>query len=245
MEVCCVLVDGEVFLMAFAGGGPGVGPICVAEHLAPYLPGHSVVQTGGDKAITAVTSAPFGSASILTISWAYCRMLGGGGLTYSSQIALLCANYLMNRLKDSYMVKFTNGNKRCAHEFILDLAEFDKKAGIKVTDVAKRLQDFSFHPPTCSWPLTTAMLVEPTECESLKELDRFADAMITIRGEIQEIIDGKQSKENNVLKNAPHPLRRLLESEWDKPYSRETAAYPDPKLKLNKVCFSMRGLAFV
>lgn len=139
--------------IAHGGGGPGVGPIAVAEHLAPYLPGHSVIQTGGDKAITAVTSAPFGSASILTISWAYCRMLGGGGLTYSSQIALLCANYLMNRLKDSYMVKYTNGNKLCAHEFILDLAEFDKQAGIKVTDVAKRLQDYSFHPATTSWPV--------------------------------------------------------------------------------------------
>jgi glycine dehydrogenase len=151
-----------------------VGPICVAEHLAPFLPGHALVQTGGAQAIDAVSSAPFGSASILVISWAYIKMLGGVGLTDASKIALLNANYMAHRLSGHYSVRYKNVKGRVAHELLIDLAEFDKSAGLKVVDFAKRLQDYNFHPPTCSWPLSTCMLIEPTESETLEEVDRYA-----------------------------------------------------------------------
>lgn len=154
------------------GGGPGVGPICVAEHLAPFLPGHPLIHTGGSKAIDAVAAAPYGSASILLISWAYIKMLGGNGLARSSKLALLNANYMASRLSTHYNVRFKNANGRVAHELLIDLAEFDKSAGLKVTDFAKRLQDYGFHPPTCSWPISTCMLIEPTESETLEEIDR-------------------------------------------------------------------------
>jgi glycine dehydrogenase len=179
-----------------------------------------------------VSSAPFGSASVLVISWAYIKMLGGLGLADSSKIALLNANYIAHRLAGHYTLRFKNVKGRVAHELLIDLAEFDKSAGLKVTDFAKRLQDYSFHPPTCSWPISTCMLIEPTESETLEELDRFCDAMIMIRQEVQEIIDGKQPGDNNVLKNAPHPAHivALSEEEWKRPYSRFKAAYPMPYL---------------
>ena len=148
-----------------------MGPICVAEHLAPFLPTHPIVSTGGSQPIDAVSAAPYGSASILLISWAYIRMLGGKGLTHSSEVALLSANYIAHRLSPHYTLKYKNANGRVAHELLIDIAEFDKK-GLKVTDFAKRLQDYGFHPPTCSWPISTAMLIEPTESESLDELNR-------------------------------------------------------------------------
>jgi glycine dehydrogenase len=165
-----------------------------------------------------VAAAPFGSASILSISWAYIKMLGGRGLVDSTKIALLNANYIAARLAGHYSVKYTNSKGRVAHELLIDLAEFDKKAGLKVMDFAKRLQDYGFHPPTCSWPISTAMLIEPTESESLEEIDRFCEAMIEIRKEAQEVIDGKQPKDNNLLKNAPHPLQVVIlpESEWNR-----------------------------
>ncbi|TFK56654.1 glycine dehydrogenase [Heliocybe sulcata] len=228
----CHLNLHKTFAIPHGGGGPGMGPICVAEHLAPFLPTHPIVATGGDKAIDAVAAAQFGSASILLISWAYIKMLGGRGLSDSSKIALLNANYMANRLSGYYNLRYKNHNGRVAHELLIDLAEFDKAAGLKVTDFAKRLQDYGFHPPTCSWPISTCMLIEPTESETLEEIDRFCDAMIQIHQEAQDIITGKQPKDNNVLKNAPHPPQviALPDAEWSRPYSRMTAAYPKPWL---------------
>ncbi|EMD41915.1 hypothetical protein CERSUDRAFT_110471 [Gelatoporia subvermispora B] len=228
----CHLNLHKTFAIPHGGGGPGVGPICVAEHLASFLPSHPVVATGGDKAIEAVSAAPFGSASILLISWAYIKMLGGNGLSEATAAALLNANYMAHRLSPHYNLRFKNEKGRVAHELLLDLAEFDKSAGLKVMDFAKRLQDYGFHPPTCSWPTSTCMLIEPTESETLEEIDRFCDAMIQIRKEAEDIISGKQPKDNNLLKNAPHPVSviALSEDQWNRPYSRQTAAYPLPWL---------------
>ena len=215
---------------ALTSSGSLHSPICVAEHLIPFLPGHPVVPTGGEHAIGPISAAPYGSASILSISWAYIKMLGAEGLKHATKLALLNANYAMDRLKDHYRVKFVNDKNRCAHEFIIDLAEFDDKAGLKVMDIAKRLQDYGIHPPTCSWPISTAMLIEPTESEGLRDVDRFCDAMIKIREEIEEIISGKQPRDNNVIVNAPHTQQVLLSEKWDRPYTREQAAYPVPSL---------------
>ncbi|KAI0079613.1 glycine dehydrogenase [Panus rudis PR-1116 ss-1] len=232
----CHLNLHKTFAIPHGGGGPGVGPICVAEHLAPFLPGHPIVETGGEKAISAVAAAQFGSASILLISWAYIKMLGGDGLSEATKAALINANYMAHRLKDHYSLRYKNKNGRVAHELLIDLAEFDKAAGLKVTDFAKRLQDYGFHPPTCSWPISTCMLIEPTESETLEEIDRFCDAMIQIRREAEDVITGKQPKDNNVLKNAPHPISVLTlpEEKWNRPYSRETAAFPMPWLREKK-----------
>ncbi|KAG1730792.1 YMR189Wp-like protein, partial [Suillus occidentalis] len=197
---------------------------------------HPLVKTGGDAAIDAVSAAPFGSAFILLISWAYIKMLGGNGLSESTNIALLNANYMAHRLAGHYSLRFKNKNGRVAHDLLIDLAEFDKAAGLKVTDFAKRVQDYGFHPPTCSWPISTCMLIEPTESETLEEIDRFCDAMIQIRNEVEDIITKKQPKDNNLLKNAPHPLSLMVTSdkEWNRPYSREEAAYPVPWLREKK-----------
>ncbi|BGP08307.1 glycine decarboxylase subunit P [Rhodotorula toruloides] len=222
------------FSIPHGGGGPGMGPICVAEHLIPFLPGNPVVPSASKDAIGPISAAPFGSASILSISWAYIKMLGADGLKLSTKLALLNANYAMNRLKDHYRVRFVNKNGRCAHEFLIDLAEFDDKAGLKVMDIAKRLQDFGIHPPTCSWPISTAMLIEPTESEGLRDIDLFCDAMIKIRKEIDEIIEGKQPRDNNIITNAPHTQQVLLAEKWDRPYSREEAAYPMKSLRTRK-----------
>ncbi|KAJ7225345.1 glycine cleavage system P-protein-domain-containing protein [Mycena pura] len=223
----CHLNLHKTFAIPHGGGGPGVGPICVAEHLAPFLPSHPYMHDVGNKAMNAVSAAPFGSASILLISWAYIKMLGGEGLINSSKLALLNANYMASRLSGHYTLRYKNENGRVAHELLIDLAEFDKY-GLKVTDFAKRLQDYGFHPPTCSWPISTCMLIEPTESESLEEIDRFCEAMIQIRTEAEDIVTGKQPKDNNLLKNAPHPpsVIALSEEEWNRPYSRQTAAYP-------------------
>ncbi|TFY70010.1 hypothetical protein EVJ58_g111 [Rhodofomes roseus] len=226
----------KTFAIPHGGGGPGVGPICVAEHLAPFLPSHPIVPTGGDKGISAVAAAPYGSASILLISWAYIKMLGGDGLSAASAVALLNANYMAHRLSGHYTLRYKNGNGRVAHELLIDLADFEKAAGLKVTDFAKRLQDYGFHPPTCSWPISTCMLIEPTESEPLEEIDRFCDAMIQIRREAEDIITGKQPKDSNVLKNAPHPVSviALPDDQWNRPYSRQTAAFPMPWLMERK-----------
>ncbi|KAF4623525.1 hypothetical protein D9613_002228 [Agrocybe pediades] len=226
----------KTFAIPHGGGGPGVGPICVAEHLAPFLPSHPAMPVRGEQSIEAVSAAPFGSASINLISWAYVKMLGGKGLVDSSKIALLNANYMASRLQGHYNLRYKNENGRVAHELLIDLAEFDKAAGLKVTDFAKRLQDYGFHPPTCSWPIQTCMLIEPTESETLEELDRFCDAMISIRQEAEDIMSGKQPKDNNLLKNAPHPISVIAssEAEWNRPYSREQAAYPLPWLRERK-----------
>ncbi|KAF7347687.1 Glycine cleavage system P protein [Mycena venus] len=237
-----VYLDGDVchmnlhktFAIPHGGGGPGVGPICVAEHLAPFLPSHPALHVGS-QAINAVSAAPFGSASILLISWAYIKMLGGEGLINSSKLALLNANYMAHRLTGHYTLRYKNENGKVAHELLIDLAEFEKH-GLKVTDFAKRLQDYGFHPPTCSWPISTCMLIEPTESETLEEVDRFCDAMIQIRKEAEDIITGKQPQDNNLLKNAPHPASviALSEEEWNRPYSRKSAAYPLPWLQEKK-----------
>ncbi|KAL0579453.1 glycine decarboxylase subunit P [Marasmius crinis-equi] len=226
----------KTFAIPHGGGGPGVGPICVAEHLAPFLPSHPIMPEINDKAIDAVSAGPFGSSSIHLISWAYIKMLGGNGLSDSTEVALLNANYMAARLAGHYSLKYKNTNGRVAHELLIDLAEFDKAAGLKVADFAKRLQDYGFHPPTCSWPISTCMLIEPTESETLEEIDRFCDAMIQIRKEAEDIITGKQPKDNNLMKNAPHPQSVIVlsESEWNRPYSRHTAAYPLPYLEEKK-----------
>ncbi|KDE09263.1 glycine dehydrogenase subunit 2 [Microbotryum lychnidis-dioicae p1A1 Lamole] len=230
----CHLNLHKTFGIPHGGGGPGMGPICCAEHLTPYLPSHPVIPTGGSEPIGPISAAPFGSASILSISWAYIKMLGGDGLTHATKVALLNANYAMKRLEPYYRVKFVNEQGRCAHEFIIDLAEFDDSAGLKVMDFAKRLQDFGIHPPTCSWPLNTAMLIEPTESEGLRDIDMFCDAMIKIRQEADEIAAGKQPRDNNIIKNAPHTQQVVMANEWNRPYSREEAAYPDKRLRQRK-----------
>ncbi|EST09048.1 Glycine cleavage system P-protein, N-terminal [Kalmanozyma brasiliensis GHG001] len=223
----------KTFSIPHGGGGPGVGPICVAEHLAPFLPGHPLASTGGEMAIDPISAAPWGSASILTIAWAYIKMLGWHGLKKSTETSLLAANYVAHRLKDHYKLKYTGDRGRVAHELLIDVAEFESE-GLKVMDFAKRLIDYGFHPPTCSWPISTGLLIEITESESLQEIDRLIEAFISIRQEVEEIRQGKQPKDDNLLKNAPHTIHAITEGEWTRPYSRERAVYPVAELKKNK-----------
>ncbi|WPH02933.1 Hypothetical protein R9X50_00580300 [Acrodontium crateriforme] len=223
----CHLNLHKTFCIPHGGGGPGVGPIGVAEHLTPFLPGHPLVaNVGGEKAIAPVSGAPWGSASILPISWAYIKMMGARGLTHATKITLLNANYILSRVKPHYPILYTNENGRCAHEFILDTRKFKETAGVEAIDIAKRLQDYGFHAPTMSWPVANTLMIEPTESEGKAELDRFCDALISIRKEIAEVEEGKQPRTNNVLKNSPHTQKDLLVGEWDRSYSREKAAYP-------------------
>ena len=231
----CHLNLHKTFCIPHGGGGPGIGPICAQEHLAPFMPGHPLIETGGEKGIAPVSAAPWGSASLLPISWAYIKMMGGPGLTHATKITLLNANYILTRLRPHYEILYTNEAGRCAHEFILDARPFKDTADIEAIDIAKRLQDYGFHAPTMSWPVANTLMIEPTESESKAELDRFCDAMISIRQEIKAIEDGKVPKEGNVLKMAPHSMKDLLLAEpWDRCYSRETAAYPLPWLKEKK-----------
>lgn len=232
----CHLNLHKTFCIPHGGGGPGVGPIGVKAHLAPFLPGHPLVKTGGIKGIAPISGAPWGSASILPISWAYIKMMGGRGLTHATKITLLNANYILSRLKPYYPILYTNAAGRCAHEFILDLRKFKESAGIEAIDVAKRLQDYGFHAPTMSWPVANTLMIEPTESENLDELDRFCDALISIRQEIGAVEKGEQPREKNVLKMAPHSLKDLLagDDNWDRSYTREQAAYPLPWLKEKK-----------
>lgn len=221
----CHLNLHKTFCIPHGGGGPGMGPICVNDKLTPFLPGHPVVSIGGDKAIHAVSAAPWGSASILAISYAYIAMMGGEGLTNSTRMAILNANYIKDRLAEHYKILYTGSNGRCAHEMIVDCRDF-KKAGIEVEDIAKRLMDYGFHAPTVSFPVAGTLMIEPTESETKEELDRFCDALIEIRNEIAEVEKGTAPKENNVLKNAPHTAAIVTADSWDRPYSREKAAYP-------------------
>ena len=231
----CHLNLHKTFCIPHGGGGPGVGPIAVAEHLAPYLPGHPLVDMGiGEKASHPVSAAPWGSASILPISWAYIKLMGGDGLTRATELTLLNANYMLSRLKPHFPILYTNTNGRCAHEFILDVRGFKDSAGIEAIDVAKRLQDYGFHAPTMSWPVANTLMIEPTESESKSEIDRYCDALISIRGEIEAIEKGEKPRESNVLKMAPHTQQDLLGAEWQRPYSREEAAYPLPWLREKK-----------
>jgi len=230
----CHLNLHKTFCIPHGGGGPGVGPIGVKAHLAPFLPGHPFIATGGKQAIAPVSGAPWGSASILPISWAYIKMMGGRGLTHATKITLLNANYIMSRLRPHYPIMYTNANSRCAHEFILDVRGFKETAGIEAIDIAKRLQDYGFHAPTMSWPVANTLMIEPTESENKEELDRFIDALISIRKEIKAVEDGKVSKDNNILRMAPHSQKDLLTGEWNRSYTREQAAYPLPWLKEKK-----------
>lgn len=226
----CHLNLHKTFCIPHGGGGPGMGPICVNDKLKPFLPGHAVVKTGGDKAINAVSAAPWGSASILAISYAYIAMMGGEGLTNATKMAILNANYIKERLSKHYKILYTGTHGRCAHEMIVDCRDF-KKVGIEVEDIAKRLMDYGFHAPTVSFPVAGTLMIEPTESEPKEELDRFCDALIEIRNEIREVEEGKADKENNVLKHAPHTAAVITADVWDRPYGRQKAAYPLPFVK--------------
>ena len=224
----CHLNLHKTFAIPHGGGGPRVGPIGVAKHLAPFLPSHKMHKTGGEKAIHAIASAPFGSAYVLPISYAYVKLLGGEGLTLATKYAILNANYLRVRFEGHYKILYTGKNGMCAHEMILDCNEFHHTANLPVIEIAKRLMDYGFHAPTVAFPVHGTLMVEPTESEPLSELDRLADAMIAIRKEIADIESGKADKDNNLIKNAPHTAMVVTADEWNKPYSRQQAAFPLP-----------------
>jgi glycine dehydrogenase len=230
----CHLNLHKTFCIPHGGGGPGVGPIGVAAHLVEFLPGHAVVPFRSGNAISAVSAAPWGSASILPISYAYIAMMGGEGLTNATRYAILNANYMKARLEKYFPILYTGSNGRCAHEFIVDCRAFKHTVGIEVEDIAKRLMDYNFHAPTVSFPVAGTLMIEPTESESIDELDRFCDALIAIRKEIEEIENGKADKINNVLKNAPHTASVALDDKWNKPYPREKAAFPLSYVKAAK-----------
>ncbi|MEQ1582994.1 MAG: aminomethyl-transferring glycine dehydrogenase, partial [Candidatus Nitrotoga sp.] len=230
----CHLNLHKTFAIPHGGGGPGMGPIGVAKHLAPFLPSHSLVKTGGGNGIHAVSAAPYGSALILLISYGYIKMLGNNGVTEATRIAILNANYIKDSLKDHFPTLYSGANGRCAHEMILACVAFKKEAGIEVGDIAKRLMDYGYHAPTVSFPVADTLMIEPTESESKEELDRFCSAMISIRKEIDEVITGKADKEDNVLKNAPHTAKSALTSNWKHSYSREKAVYPLKWVQDNK-----------
>lgn len=229
----CHLNLHKTFAIPHGGGGPGMGPIGVAAHLAPFLPGHAVVNIGGEHSATAVSAAPWGSASILLISYAYIKMMGGEGLTEATKMAILNANYIKARLENHYPVLYQGTKGRVAHEMILDCRPF-KADGVEVEDIAKRLMDYGFHAPTMSFPVAGTVMVEPTESEPLCELDRFCDAMIAIRKEIEEVAAGAAHKEDNVLKNAPHTMHVVLSGDWTRSYSREKAVFPLDSIRDNK-----------
>ncbi|WP_017304511.1 aminomethyl-transferring glycine dehydrogenase [Spirulina subsalsa] len=227
----CHLNLHKTFCIPHGGGGPGMGPIGVAEHLVPFLPNHCVVNLGHAQGIGAISAAPWGSASILVISWMYIAMMGAQGLTEATKAAILSANYMAKRLEGAYPILYKGQSGLVAHECIIDLRPLKKRAGVEVDDVAKRLMDYGFHAPTMSWPVIGTMMVEPTESESLAELDRFCDAMLAIYEEAIAIEEGKVDAGDNVLKNAPHTAESLICGEWNHPYTQEAAAYPAPWLK--------------
>jgi glycine dehydrogenase len=230
----CHLNLHKTFCIPHGGGGPGMGPIAVGRHLSPFLPGHPVIKTGGTQAIGAVAAAPYGSPSILPISYAYIAMMGGEGLTRATQVAILNANYMAKRLDKHYRVLYTGAKGLVAHEFILDLRPFKDNAGVEAMDVAKRLMDYGFHAPTVSFPVAGTLMIEPTESEAKAELDRFCEALIAIRSEIQDIIEGRMPRTDNPLKNAPHTARMVTAADWSRPYSREQAAFPAPWVREHK-----------
>ncbi len=232
----CHLNLHKTFAIPHGGGGPGVGPICVAKHLTPFLPSNPIIPTGGDTPIEAVSSAPWGSALVLLISYSYIKMLGAEGLKQSTIHAILNANYLKARLEKHYPILYTGEHGFAAHEMIVDFREFKAK-GIEVTDIAKRLMDYGYHAPTVSFPVAGTLMIEPTESENKEELDRFCDALINIKKEIDEAESGDT---NNVLKNSPHTQEMLTSDSWNFPYTREQAAFPLSYLKENKFWPSVR-----
>jgi glycine dehydrogenase len=230
----CHLNLHKTFCIPHGGGGPGMGPICVSEHLASFLPAHPVIATGGEEPIGPVSAAPWGSAGILPISWAYIALMGSEGLTRATEVAILNANYMAARLAKHYPILYKGRQGRVAHEFILDLRPFKTTAGVEAEDVAKRLMDYSFHAPTMSFPVPGTLMIEPTESESKAELDRLCDALIAIREEIRAIEEGRADRQDNPLKNAPHPAVDVAAAEWDHPYTREEAAFPAPWVRERK-----------
>ncbi len=239
IDVCHLNLH-KTFSIPHGGGGPGVGPVCTAEHLTPFLPGHPVVDTGGDQNIAPIAAAPYGSALILLISWAYVKLLGPEGLTNASKVAVLNANYVAEQLSSHYDVVYRGPNDRVAHEFILDLRPFRQEFDVTEQDVAKRLMDYGFHAPTMSWPVVGTLMVEPTESESKAELDRLCRTFKAIRDEIDEVESGAVDVEESVLKQAPHTAEMVVTDEWDRPYSRETAVYPAEWTRENKFWPSVR-----
>jgi glycine dehydrogenase len=229
----CHLNLHKTFCIPHGGGGPGMGPIAVAAHLAPFLPGHPVTGTASPRSLGTVSAAAYGSPSILTISWVYIALMGGAGLTKATQVAILNANYMAKRLEKRYPVLYTGARGRVAHEFILDARPF-KAAGIEVDDIAKRLMDYGFHAPTMSFPVAGTLMIEPTESESKAELDRFCDALIAIREEIRAVEEGRLDRENNPLRRAPHTMHAVTATDWGRPYSREQAAFPAPWVRAHK-----------
>lgn len=229
----CHLNLHKTFCIPHGGGGPGMGPICVVEHLAEFLPGNPLVKSGGRKGVNAISAAPFGSASILAISYAYIKMMGGNGLTEATKLAILNANYIRYRLQDAYEILYTGANGTCAHEMIIDCRAF-KKIHIEVADIAKRLMDYGFHAPTVSFPVAGTMMIEPTESETKAELDRFCEAMLSIKEEIDEVAKGLYPEDNNVVVNAPHTAALITADRWELPYPRSKAAYPLDYVKHNK-----------
>jgi len=229
-DVCHINLH-KTFSIPHGGGGPGMGPICVASHLAPFLPNHPLVPTGGPQAIGPVSAAPWGSASVLPISWVYIRLMGADGLKRATQVAILNANYVAKRLESHFPVLYKGQRGLVAHECILDLRAFKS---VTVEDVAKRLMDYGFHAPTVSWPVAGTLMVEPTESESKAELDRFCEALIAIHAEMVEIESGQADRQNNLLKHAPHTAEVLTADSWDRPYARARAAYPARWLREHK-----------
>jgi glycine dehydrogenase len=231
----CHLNLHKTFCIPHGGGGPGMGPIAVAKHLKPYLPTHPVIPTSGPESCGTVSAAPWGSASILTISWAYLALMGQDGLTRATKVAILNANYIAKRLAGHYNLLYTGPNGLVAHELIIDTRPFKASAGVDVEDIAKRIIDYGFHPPTVSFPVIGTLMIEPTESEPKEEIDRFCDALISIRQEIREIEEGRAPKENNLLTNAPHTLVQVIADDWNRPYSRERAAFPSASTREHKV----------
>ncbi len=230
----CHLNLHKTFAIPHGGGGPGIGPICCTEELAAFLPGNAVVETGGEHGIHGISAAPWGSAGILPIPYAFIAMMGGEGLTRATQYAIFNANYIKSRLEEHFNILYTGTNGRCAHEMIVDCRPFKMTTGVEVEDIAKRLMDYGFHAPTVSFPVAGTLMIEPTESESKAELDRFCDALIAIRQEIAEIEEGLYPKDNNVLVNAPHTMSVVMADNWTLPYSREKAAFASERLKANK-----------
>ena len=229
----CHLNLHKTFCIPHGGGGPGMGPIGVAPQLVPFLPGHPVIKpdSAGKQSIGPISAAPYGSASILTISWVYIALMGAAGLKRATEAAILNANYMAKRLEKHYSLLFVGTGGRVAHEFVIDARQFQQTSGVTVEDIAKRLMDYGFHAPTMSWPVPGTLMVEPTESEPKSEMDRFCDSMIRIREEIAAIEEGKADRADNVLKGSPHTAEMIAKDSWGHAYSREAAAYPAPWLR--------------